>query len=74
MPAATILEMPATDLIGRLVTNPHGAEFVVTTLTFDARTASVIIWIDLLDETSGEPAGHDCGIQSLEGWTIGNRI
>lgn len=32
--------MDATDLAGRLVVNEHGAEFVVTHLSFKARDAS----------------------------------
>lgn len=73
MTATTITEMPATDLIGRLVLNPHRAEFVVTGLTFDAGTGQVLIQIDELDET-GSPAGSPMGVWKLEGWTVANRI
>jgi hypothetical protein len=69
-----ILEMPATDLIGRLVLNPNGAEFVVTALTFDARSGQVIIEIDDIDEETGRPAGHPSGLYSLEDWTVANRL
>lgn len=56
-----ILEMPASDLIGRLVLNPNGAEFVVTALTFDARSGQVIIEIDDIDETPDGPPDTPAG-------------
>lgn len=65
-----ILEMPASDLIGRLVLNPNGVEFVVTALTFDARSGQVIIQIDDIDGHTGAPAGDPTGLHSLQGWPV----
>lgn len=70
--SAQIKEMDALDLVGRLAINPHGVEFVVTRLSFEAYTASVVIWIDEMDD-DGKPIGHECGTQTLDGWTITNR-
>jgi hypothetical protein len=74
MSGTHILEMPATDLVGRIVINPHGVDFVVTALTFDARTGQVIFDIDDIDDDSGTPVGTPIGTWSLAGWTIANRL
>lgn len=74
MNAALILEMPACDLVGRIVINPNGVGFVVTALTFDARSGRVMLEIDDIDEATGAPAGLSSGIFTLEGWTIANRL
>lgn len=62
---AEITEMDAADLVGRLVVNEHGAEFVVTRLSFEARDASVWIWIAPVDEPEGE-----AGVRDMSGWSI----
>ncbi|MFC4785235.1 hypothetical protein ACT8ZV_12205 [Nocardioides sp. MAHUQ-72] len=74
MNATQILEMPAADLVGRIVFNPNGAEFVVTGLTFDARTGQVVMQIDEVDNCTGAAAGAPCGVFSLKGWTVANRL
>lgn len=62
---AEITEMDATDLVGRLVVNEHGAEFVVTRLSFEARDASVWIWIAPVEEPEDET-----GVKDMRGWSI----
>jgi len=62
-------EIDATDLIGRLVTNKNGAEFVVTRLAFDAQQACVVIWLDELDDNS-RTMGREVGLYKLDGWTV----
>jgi hypothetical protein len=74
MNATQILEMPANDLIGRIVINPNGVGFVVTSLTFEARTGTVMFEIDDLDEATGAPAGLASGVFSLAGWSVANRL
>ena len=74
MSGAHILEMPANDLVGRIVINPNGVGFVVTGLTFDARTGQVIFDIDDIDEVTGMPGGTPNGTWSLAGWTVANRL
>jgi hypothetical protein len=69
-PGAKITEMDATDLVGRLVTNANGAEFLVQRLSFEARTGTVWFWLEAFDDETGEPNGDVAGIPTLEGWTI----
>lgn len=69
-----ILEMPANDLVGRIVINPNGVGFVVTTLTFHAGTGQVIFELDDIDDDTGVPGGMSIGTWSLDGWTIANRL
>jgi hypothetical protein len=70
---ASITEMDATDLIGRLVINPNGAEFVVERLAFDAGLASVVIWIRGVDDNE-EPPAAESGVLGLAGWSIHQKI
>lgn len=65
--SALIREMDARELIGRLVINPNGAEFVVTRLVFDAPLGTVTIWIRELEDN---PEGHETGVSHLDGWEI----
>ena len=74
MSGTQILEMPANDLVGRIVINPHGVGFVITALTFHAGTGQVIFEIDDIDEDTGTPVGMPIGTWSLEGWTIASRL
>jgi hypothetical protein len=62
--SSTITEMDARDLIGRLVTNPNGAEFVVTRLSFEATLGRIMVWIEDVEE------GGEVGLLDLDGWTI----
>lgn len=71
---AKITEMDAGDLIGRLVINSHGAEFIVSKLTFEARSATVLIWVDEIDEDTGRGMGREAGLIDLDGWTIHQRL
>lgn len=72
--ATTIKEMRATDLIGRLIINRHGDEFVCIDLTLDALTGTVIVWIDELDLDNGGRIHAPCGLHSLNGWTVSTAI
>jgi hypothetical protein len=74
MQGTKILQMQASDLVGRIVVNPNRVEFLVTDLTFDARTGQVVIEIDEIDETTGMPAGLASGVFRLDGWLIANRL
>lgn len=67
---ALITEMSALDLIGRVVTNPNGGEFVVSDLTFNAKAACVSIQLRMLDE-DGEMSGDEVGVFRINGWRIG---
>lgn len=60
-----ITEMDALDLVGRLVVNENGGEFVVTRLSFDARHAGVLIWVAPPDEPDNE-----AGLMDMKGWSI----
>lgn len=77
---AKITEMDAADLVGRLVVNSHGAEFVVTRLSFDAGTASVLIWIEPLVDSPEDFKGledlsaGESGLHSLNGWSIHQKL
>jgi hypothetical protein len=71
---AEIREMNAADLVGRLVTNTHGAQFVVTHLSFMADTASVVIWIAGVDEDTGRWGEPEAGLERLRGWTIHHKL
>jgi hypothetical protein len=62
------------DLVGRIVTNPHGVPFAITRLSFDARTAQVLFWLDDVDEGTGEPLGHESGQGSLDGFALRPRL
>lgn len=79
-PAAIITEIDASDLIGRLVVNTNGAEFVVTGLSFSAAVASVVIEIVELDvsepgwDTPRFVPHSECGVMSLSGWKICQRL
>lgn len=70
MKGARITEIDARDLIGRLIANEQGAEFVVTGLAFDAMSARVVIRFAELDRETGEPTDHEYGVTDLEGWSI----
>lgn len=74
--SAKITELDACDLIDRLVINPNGAEFIVTKLTFEAQSGSVIIWIDELDLDKDEitPRGMEAGLPDLSGWSIHQKL
>ena len=63
--SALITEMDARDLVGRLVINANGAEFVVTRLSFEASQGIVLIWVAPVDEPT-----HEAGISHLDGWQI----
>jgi hypothetical protein len=69
---AKITEMDATDLVGRLVINEHGVEFMVTKLTFEAQSASVIIWVEEIDD--GKLYGGEAGLPNLDGWSIHQKL
>lgn len=72
---AIITEMDATDLVGRLVINSHGAEFVVTQLTFNANEANIMIQIAEIDEETGLPdKDGECGLMNLNGFTIHQKL
>lgn len=71
---AKITEMDAADLVGRLVINSHGAEFVVTKLTFEARSASVLIWVEPIDELDPDALGAESGLWNLDGWSIHQKL
>lgn len=71
---ALITEMDATDLIGRIVANTHGTEFVVTGLAFHAGAAAVVIRMEEIDEDTGRPNGHETGLWTLHGWSIHNKL
>lgn len=62
---AEITEIDAADLVGRLVVNEHGAEFVVTRLSFEARDGKVWIWVAAVDDPEDE-----AGVGDLRGWSI----
>lgn len=68
---ATITEMDAPDLIGRLAINAHGAEFIITKLTFESRSAAVLIYVAAL-EPGDDPDMPDAeyGLENLAGWSI----
>lgn len=71
---AIITEMDASDLIGRLILNENRAEFVVTRLTFNARSARVTIWIAQVDEETGQPEDAEAGLENLNGWSIHQKL
>lgn len=73
---AKITEMDACDLIGRLVINSHGAEYVVTRLSFDAGSACVLIWLSPTpDERAPDIMGDDeVGLMDLDGWSIHQKL
>lgn len=72
--SALITEMDATDLVGRIVANIHGDEFVVTGLSFNAGHAGVVIRMELIDEETGEPDGQEVGLPTIQGWSIHNKF
>lgn len=74
--SAKITEMDACDLVGRLVINEHGAEFMVTKLTFEAHIASVVIWVAELDLDEDEitTMGGEAGLPDLSGWSIHQKL
>lgn len=67
-----ISEMDATDLVGRLITNQHGVEYVVTGLTLHANTGQIVIRIDELE--NGRLLGLETGILHLNTFTIHQRL
>ena len=71
-PGAEITEMDACDLVGRLVVNSHGTEFIVTKLTFEARSGSVVIWVMEIDDDR-TPSG-EAGLIDLAGWSIHQKL
>jgi hypothetical protein len=71
---ALITQMDATDLIGRVVANTHGAEFVVTGLEFSAGYAGVVILMEGIDEDTGRLDGHQVGCLTINGWSIHNKF
>ena len=71
---ALITEMDAADLVGRIVANEHGTEFVVTGLSFNAGSASVVILMEYIDEETGQPDGHEIGVERLNGFSIHNKL
>lgn len=70
---ALITEMDATDLVGRIVANPQGTEFVVTGLSFSAGYAGVVIRMEEIDYETGKPNGHETGSFTINGWSIHNK-
>jgi hypothetical protein len=71
---AKITEMDAQDLVGRLVVNSHGTEFVVTRLSFEARAALVLIWVSPFDPDTCEPEGGESGLIDLDGWSVHQKL
>lgn len=73
---ATITEMDAGDLVGRLVLNPNGVEFVVTHLSFNARDGVVWIGIAEVEGAPGMPGPSDAEAElpNLDGWTIHQKL
>lgn len=68
---ATITEMDAEDMVGRLVINPNGAEFIITKLSFNARSASVWIYVAALEPGDDEAMPDaEYGLENLAGWEI----
>lgn len=80
--SAKIKEMDAPDLVGRLVINPNGVEFIVTRLTFEASSGKVLIWVAALEDVEGERAAlkqtllnaRASGLENLDGWEIHQKL
>lgn len=70
--SATISQMPATDLIGRLITHSSEAEFVVVGLTLHASNGQ--IWFDIIPAEDRNDEDPDASIPSLAGWTVHQRL
>lgn len=79
--SALIKEIDARDLVGRLAINTHGAEFIITKITFDAQSGSVLIWVspideldpDTIDAKTGRVMGES-GLLNLDGWEIHQKL
>lgn len=65
-----IHRMSATDLVGRVVANGHGAEFQVHALELDAGTGTIVIELRELDEDGQPMLDTELGIPSLNGWAV----
>lgn len=72
--ATIISEFPATDLVGRVVFNPNGVEFLVVGLNLHTTSGKIVIEIDEIDLDTHELLGAPCGIFSLSGWEVGTRL
>ena len=70
----TITEFPATDLIGRVLVNAHGCEFLAVCLYLDTRLGQIVIEIDEIDLDRHELMNEPAGIYSLRGWSVGPRL
>ena len=68
-----ITEMDATDLVGRLVLNENGAEFIVVGLDFQAHDGRVWIQIEAIND-DGEPDGDTMGLPNIKGWSIHHKV
>jgi hypothetical protein len=59
------------DLVGHLITNQHGVEYVLTHLTLDAGTAQVLFWLDDIDLATGNRLDTESGVLTLDKFTVG---
>jgi hypothetical protein len=65
-----IRSMNALDLLHRTIVNENGAVFHVGGLHLDAHSGRIVIDLLDLDEDDNPIPGTECGIYSLDGWTV----
>jgi hypothetical protein len=65
-----VSSITVTDMIGRTVANPNGAEFRIVDVRYDVDQDVTVYWLAELDEHGHEEHDPGGGVMSLKGWTL----
>lgn len=59
-----------TDMIGRHVENPQGAQFRIVSVRYDLRTDRFVAWLAECDERGKDTGEEEAGVAGMKDWTL----
>jgi hypothetical protein len=70
--SVVIHDLPADELVGRLVQTTNGTQYIVNRLAFDAASGCVMIY--LREVYKGTVVGEESGVTTLDGWSVHSKL